>query len=51
MSFGPQKYFDAQFGLIWPAVIGGQLACAALVWSIVSGLRSAATTLQLEETK
>jgi hypothetical protein len=26
VSFGPQKYFDAQFGLIWPAVILGQLA-------------------------
>ena len=28
ISFGPQKYMDAQFGLIWPAVILGQ--CAAI---------------------
>ena len=26
VSFGPQKYFDVQFGLIWPAVILAQLA-------------------------
>lgn len=26
VSFGPQKYFDAQFALIWPAVILGQVA-------------------------
>jgi len=26
ISFGPQKYFDAQFPLIWPAVIAGQAA-------------------------
>lgn len=30
ISFGPQKYLDAQFGMIWPAVIAGQLACLAL---------------------
>lgn len=38
VSFGPQKYVDAQFGLIWPAVIAGQLACLAIVWNVASGL-------------
>lgn len=40
ISFGPQKYFDAQFGLIWPAVIAGQIASLAVVASLVSGPRS-----------
>lgn len=40
VSFGPHKYFDAQFGLIWPAVIGGQIASLAVVVNVVSGLRS-----------
>lgn len=40
VSFGPQKYFDAQFGLIWPAVIGGQVACLAVILDITSGFRS-----------
>ena len=40
ISFGPQKYLDAQFGLIWPAVIAGQIASLAVVASLVSGLRS-----------
>jgi hypothetical protein len=31
LSFGPQKYFDAQFHLIWPAVIAGQAASAAVI--------------------
>ena len=31
LSFGPQKYFDAQFPLIWPAVIAGQLAIASVL--------------------
>lgn len=31
ISFGPQKYFDAQFGLIWPAVILGQLAALVIL--------------------
>lgn len=26
LSFGPQKYFDAQFPAIWPAVLAGQVA-------------------------
>jgi len=31
VSFGPQKYLDAQAALIWPAVVGGQVAAAALL--------------------
>lgn len=30
VSFGPQKYFDAQFALIWPAVIAGQIAAVGI---------------------
>ena len=31
VSFGPQKYFDAQFGLIWPAVLLGQAAVLTII--------------------
>ena len=31
VSFGPQKWFDPSIPLIWPAVLLGQLAAAALV--------------------
>lgn len=31
ISFGPQKYLDAQFPLIWPAVISAQVAIATIV--------------------
>lgn len=31
LSYGPQKYLDAQFTLIWPAVITGQIAAVALI--------------------
>ena len=41
VSFGPQKYFDAQFPLIWPAVIAGQLAIASILM-IVFNLRRTA---------
>ncbi|WP_175481721.1 hypothetical protein [Palleronia pelagia] len=34
VSFGPQKYFDPQFGLIWPAVILGQFAVIAILLQI-----------------
>ncbi|MGC3938969.1 hypothetical protein ACOTTU_14300 [Roseobacter sp. EG26] len=36
VSFGPQKYFDAQFGLIWPAVVLGQIA-AVVIFARVMG--------------
>ncbi len=32
LSFGPHKYFDAQFPLIWPAVIGGQIAALVIFY-------------------
>lgn len=31
LSYGPQKYLDAQFALIWPAVITGQIAAVAVI--------------------
>ncbi len=31
LSFGPQKYLDAQFSLIWPAVITGQIAAVTIL--------------------
>ena len=31
ISFGPQKYFDAQFAQIWPAVIAGQVAIVVIL--------------------
>lgn len=34
VSFGPQKYFDPQFAMIWPAVISGQVAILALLVAI-----------------
>ncbi|SFA80755.1 hypothetical protein SAMN05421688_1066 [Poseidonocella pacifica] len=34
VSFGPQKYFDAQIGLIWPAVVTGQLAAIVILTQI-----------------
>lgn len=33
VSFGPQKYFDAQFAMIWPAVIAGQVAAAVAIYN------------------
>ncbi|MEZ5876445.1 MAG: hypothetical protein R3D43_01055 [Tepidamorphaceae bacterium] len=39
ISFGPQKYFDPQFALIWPAVICGQIAALALIARIVQSVR------------
>jgi len=31
VSFGPQKYFDAQLPEIWPAVVTGQFAAGVLL--------------------
>lgn len=39
VSFGPQKYFDPQFGLIWPAVILGQAAAVAIFVLTLRGAR------------
>lgn len=33
ISFGPQKYLDAQFSLIWPAVLAGQIAAAVVIYT------------------
>ncbi|WP_420408882.1 hypothetical protein [Hoeflea sp.] len=35
LSFGPQKYLDPQFALIWPAVLGGQIASLILIANLV----------------
>lgn len=40
ISFGPQKYFDAQFGLIYPAVLLGQFAALVIFTSVVKAARS-----------
>ena len=39
VSFGPQKFFDPQFHLIWPAVITAQIAVVILALYTVSHLR------------
>ena len=31
MSYGPQKYLDAQISLIWPAVVTGQIAAGIVI--------------------
>jgi hypothetical protein len=36
VSFGPQKYFDPQFGLIWPAVLSGQVAVGVILLRLLS---------------
>jgi hypothetical protein len=36
VSFGPQKYLDPQFALIWPAVLSGQVAAAVILLGLVS---------------
>ena len=38
ISFGPQKYVDVQFHLIWPAVIAGQIASAFLIVMAIRAL-------------
>ncbi|MCB1454809.1 MAG: hypothetical protein KDJ48_13235 [Nitratireductor sp.] len=39
VSFGPQKYGDAQFGLIWPAVIAGQIAALVIFIQVIDRMR------------
>lgn len=36
VSFGPQKYLDPQFALIWPAVLSGQLAAGVILLGLVA---------------
>lgn len=47
VSFGPQKYLDAQFAQIWPAVALGQLAAIAiLVRALQASRRSPAASAE-----
>ena len=39
VSFGPQKYVDAQIALIWPAVLVGQLAVATIAVQLARSKR------------
>lgn len=39
ISYGPQKYFDPAFPLVWPAVIAAQLAIVALLGALVQETR------------
>ena len=34
---GPQKYFDYQFFLLWPSIIGAQVAIVTLLVQVVKG--------------
>ena len=45
LSFGPQKYVDAQFPLIWPAVVSGQIA-ALVVLIQIGQIRFAKSDMQ-----
>ena len=49
VSFGPQKYLDGQFGLIWPVVIFAQLACLALFANAFRHARSGTATGRRED--
>ena len=40
VSFGPHKYFDAQFALIWPAVVLGQLAAIVIFVRVYGRMRA-----------
>ena len=46
ISFGPQKYLDAQIKLIWPAVILGQIAALVIFVTIVNAARQKNSTDQ-----
>lgn len=35
VSFGPQKYLDPAFPVIWPAVIGAQIASLTICWQFI----------------
>ena len=40
ISFGPQKYVDAQFSLIWPAVLTAQVAIGVILVNTVRAIRA-----------
>lgn len=50
VSFGPQKYFDAQFALIWPAVLLGQFAALVIVHRVVVVKRDRAGETEAQST-
>lgn len=39
LSFGPQKYMDAQIALIWPAVVLGQIAVVVIFLQVFRSAR------------
>lgn len=39
VSFGPQKYLDASIGLIWPAVMLGQICFLVIVFQATNAIR------------
>lgn len=50
VSFGPQKYFDIQWPLIWPAVLVAQAACTTLFLLILkAGWSAHASSPQKQE--
>ncbi len=44
LSYGPQKYLDAQLALIWPAVISGQIAAVAVIVLVASSAKTPSKT-------
>ena len=47
LSFGPHKYFEAQFALIWPAVVGGQIAALVIFYQALRVFRTSSTVDQV----
>lgn len=39
VSFGPHKYVDPAFALIWPAVIAAQVASAVIIYRVYLAFR------------
>lgn len=44
LSYGPQKYLDVQFALIWPAVIAGQVAAVAIIVFVAAAAMKRSST-------
>lgn len=40
ISYGPQKYIDAQFPLIWPAVVSAQFAAIVILMGVFGRKRA-----------
>lgn len=43
ISYGPQKYFDPAFALVWPAVVSAQIAIVALIAPMLAQILGAKT--------